>query len=150
MIFTRLAKDSKKIMKVLSLVAPLFDTRREDLTPREYWQSGTYFTHPARAKAVLVNMVPGRLLDREDMVCLGRQAAALLETRTGLATDWCGGLARDGQRLVLVVKTLAYDARNWRRRELWVTPEDLRALAELIPKRSRAGRRRERVIERRR
>lgn len=137
-------------MKVLGLVSPLFDKRREDLTPTEFWQAGTYFTHPARAKAVLVNLEPGRPLDRENLVYLGRQGAALLETRTGLVTDWCGGISKDGRRVVLVFKKLAYDVRNWRRRELWVEPEDLRAMAELVPKRERVGpwRNRKRVVER--
>ncbi|AEG58974.1 hypothetical protein [Desulforamulus ruminis] len=137
MIFTRLARDNKKIVKVLGLVSPLFDTRRENLTPREYWQDGTYFTHPARAKAVLVNLEPGRRLDREAMVSLGRQGAGLLEARTGLVTDWCGGISKDGRRVVLVFKTLAHDNRTWRRRELWVEPEDLRAMAELVPRRGK-------------
>lgn len=137
-------------MKVLGLVSPLFDKRREDLTPTEFWRAGTYFTHPARAKAVLVNLEPGRPLDRENLVYLGRQGAALLETRTGLVTDWCGGISKDGRRVVLVFKKLAYDVRNWRRRELWVEPEDLRAMAELVPKRERVGpwRNRKRVVER--
>ncbi|ABO49378.1 hypothetical protein Dred_0840 [Desulforamulus reducens MI-1] len=134
----------------MGLVNPLFDTRREDLTPSEFWQAGTYFTHPARAKAVLVNLEPGRPLGRENLVHLGRQGAALLEARTGMVTDWCGGISKDGRRVVLVFKKLAYDARNFRRRELWVEPEDLRALAELVPGRTRKGRPRERVMERRR
>ena len=139
-------------MKVLGLVTPLFDTRREDLTPREFWKEGTYFTHPARAKAALVNLEPGRPLGREDMVSLGRQGAALLEARTRMVTDWCGGISKDGRRVVLVIKTLAYDSKSYRRRELWLEPEHLRALAELVPGRKRNGHRRERerLIERRR
>jgi hypothetical protein len=137
-VWSFLVKDARKVERLLALLSPLFDAEREDLTPKEFWTPGTYFRHRARPKALVVNLAPA---GKADLVALGRRAAGLLGERTGLILDWAGGVSRDGRRAVLVVKTLAGDAKTGRNRELRATPEVLREIARLAPG---EGRKRER------
>ena len=128
----------EKIERLVRKLAPLFDWRSEDLTPSRFWREGTYFAHPARAKAVVIVLKPGRPVDP---VNLGRKAARALEKRRGLVLDWAAGARASG--VWLVVKTLAADAATGQNREFRLDREDLAALRELVPKRCR-GRKRER------
>jgi len=136
-LYSRTTKSERHILRVLALLTPLFDARRTDLTPSEFWTPGTYFTHPRRSKALLLNLVPARPLSRPAQVVLGREAAHLLESRTGLILDWAGGVSKNRSKVVIVVKTLAGDARTGRNRELWAEPRDLAAVARLVPGRGR-------------
>lgn len=136
MIYTRLVKDGRKVKSMLKTITPLFDESREDLKAGEFWVGGTFFTHPARAKAVLVNLVPGRP-GLAHPVDLGRRAMGVLESRKGLVMDWCGGVTRDGKRVVLVIKTLASDSGTGRNREVVLGREDLLLLAGMVPGRGR-------------
>jgi hypothetical protein len=114
----------------------LFDARRCDLPPGRFWRSGSYFSHPARAKALVLVFLPppGR-----DGVFLGRRAAGLLEARRGLVLDWAG---KDRRNAVwLIVKTLASDSRTGRNRELRLDRDDLAALRALAPGRKSLCRR---------
>lgn len=139
-IYTRLSKNGNTVMKVLSMVSPLFDARRDGLEPRGFWRKGTFFTHPARVKAVFLNLAPGRPLARDYQVKLARKVMVLLETRKGMVMDWCGGVSKNRGRVVLVIKTLACDLEDGRNREVWLEPDDLEAVARLVPKRERLGR----------
>lgn len=121
--------DLRRLKSLAGRMAPLFDTRRRDLQARDFWQDETYFTHPARAKAVVIAMRPVRHLDK---VALGRAAARLLEARHGLVLDWAGGVRESG--VWLITKTLAADAAGaGRNREFRLDREDLAALRGLAP-----------------
>lgn len=137
-VWSFLVKDQQKIERLLTLLSPLFDAEREDLSPEDFWTPGTYYRHRAKPKALVVNLVPAR---KTGLVLLARKAAKLLEERTGLILDWAGGISRDGSRAALVVKTLAGDARTGRNRELRATPGMLEEIARLVPGK---GRKRER------
>lgn len=144
--FARLMKNRGNILALLQELAPLVDRRREDLAPEEFWRPGTYFTHPLRAKAVVIDLYPAG-----DPVKAAREAAETLEARTGLVLDWAAGVGetKGGRpKVTLVVKTLAADARTGKPREFRPRPGDLKAVAVL-----ERGRERERgrgVRERRR
>lgn len=115
----------------------LFDAGCCDLDPGRFWRSGSYFTHPARAKALVLVFLPQHGLDR---VVLGRRAAGLLGARKGLALDWAG---KDrGSAVWIIVKTMACDLKTGRNRELRLDPDDLAALRSLAPGRKASGRRR--------
>lgn len=129
----------EKIERLVRKLAPLFDWRREDLTPGRFWREGTYFAHPARAKAAVIVLKPGR---PADPVALGRKAAGVLESRKGLVLDWAGGVR--GSRVWLVIKTLAADAATGKNREFRLDKGDLAALRKLVPKGCRGTRKKER------
>lgn len=131
----------EKIERLVRKLAPLFDWRGEALSPGRFWQEGTYFTHPARAKAAVIVLCPGR---PADPVALGRKAAGVLEKRHGLVLDWAAGARGSG--VWVVVKTLAADAETGKNREFRLDKGDLAALRELVPKRCR-GRERGRETE---
>ena len=115
----------------------LFDAGCRDLDPDRFWKPGSYFTHPARAKALVLVFLPPYELDR---VVLGRRAAGLLEARKGLALDWAG---KDRHSAVwMIVKTMASHLKTGRNRELRLSPDDLAALRSLAPGRKATGRRR--------
>ena len=115
----------------------LFDAGCRDLDHGRFWKPGSYFTHPARAKALVLVFLPPYELDR---VVLGRRAAGLLETRKGLALDWAG---KDRRSAVwMIVKTMASDLKTGRNRELRLSPDDLAALRSLAPGRKATGQRR--------
>jgi hypothetical protein len=122
-------KNPQRVDRLARSIAPLFDSKREDLKGKDFWQEGTYFTHPKRSKAAVVILRPDRGLDP---VTLGRAATRLLEARHGLALDWAGGIRDSG--IWLVIKTLATDAQGaGRNRELRLDRDDLGALRDLAP-----------------
>lgn len=122
-------KNPQRISRLARNMAPLFDSKRDNLKGRDFWQEGTYFIHPKRAKATVVILRPDRGLDP---VTLGRAATRLLEARHGLALDWAGGVRDSG--IWLIIKTLATDANGaGRNRELRLDREDLAALRDLAP-----------------
>ncbi|WP_449241457.1 hypothetical protein [Desulfoscipio gibsoniae] len=130
-----LVKKPSHVVGLVRRMGILFDAVRTDLPPGWFWQPGTYFTHPARAKAVVMVLLPepGR-----DNVALGRRAARLLEARKGLVLDWAGATRRSG--IWLIVKTLAIDANTCKNREVRLDRSDLAAIRVLAPGRKRAGR----------
>lgn len=77
-------KKPSRVFALARRMSVLFDTRRTDLKPRRFWHPGTYFRHPARAKAIILVMVPAK---GKDNIALGRRAAMLLEARKGLVLD---------------------------------------------------------------
>lgn len=122
-------KNPQRILRLAQNMAPLFDSKRDNLRAGDFWIEGTYFTHPKRNKATVVILRPDRDLDP---VALGRAAAGCLEARHGLALDWAGGVRDSG--IWLIVKTLAADANGaGRNRELRLDREDLAALRDLAP-----------------
>ncbi len=133
-VWSFLVKDQKKIERLLVMLSPLFDAEREDLSPSDFWTPGTYYRHRAKPKALVMNLAPAR---KTGLVTLARKAAKLLEERTGLILDWAAGVSRDGSRAVLVIKTLAGDAKTGRNRELRATPEILEEIARLVPGKGR-------------
>ncbi|NPV72315.1 MAG: hypothetical protein HPY89_00675 [Pelotomaculum sp.] len=129
-------------------LAPLVDRYCENLPAEKFWVPGTYFTHPLRAKVVVVDLYP-----EGDPVEAAREAAGILEARTGLALDWAAGVSRTKQgrpKATLVIKTLAADARTGRPREFRPGPDDLKAVGALERGREKRRRRGVRVRERRR
>jgi len=130
-----LIKEKSRVIGLARRMGMLFDSRRKDLAPGRFWHPGTYFTHPARTKAVVLVLfpAPGR-----DMVTLGRRAAGLLEARKGLVLDWAGATRRSG--IWLIVKTLAIDAKTGKNREVRLDRSDLAAIRALAPGRNTAGR----------
>jgi len=149
--FARLMKNRSNIRALLDGISPLVDWQATGLSPEEFWQFGTYFTHPKRVKAVVIDLYP-----TGDPVQAAREAAEILEVRAGLFLDWAAGVSSTKQgcpKVTLVVKTLAADARTGRPREFRPGPEDLKAVARLERGREkRRGRvvRRLREMERRR
>lgn len=124
-----LLREPRRVLRLARKLAPLFDARRSDLRAREFWQPGTFFTHPGRVKAAVVVLRPARHLDP---VALGRAAAGLLAARHGLVLDWAGGVRESG--IWLVIKTLAADANGaGRNREFRLGRDDLAKLRELAP-----------------
>ncbi|MEW5935317.1 MAG: hypothetical protein AB1816_17205, partial [Bacillota bacterium] len=77
----------EKVRALAEALEPLFDRKREGLRAAEFWREGTYFSHPARPKAVVIVLRPRR---RYDPVGLGRVAARLLEDRHRVVLDWAG------------------------------------------------------------
>ena len=131
-----LVKSPRRVARLVRKLGVLFDARRCDLPPGRFWRSGSYFSHPARAKALVLVFLPppGR-----DGVFLGRRAAGLLEARRGLVLDWAG---KDRRNAVwIVIKTLALDAKTGRNRELRLDRKDLAALRALAPGRKSFRRR---------
>jgi len=134
--FSFLTKNIKKIKQLLELLEPLIDVRRTDLSADEFWQPGTYFSHPARQKALITTFYPAG-----DPVRAAREAAEILEARTGLVLDWAAGVqyTKSGlAKVVLVIKTYACCAKTGREREFRPGPDDLAAVAELERKGVRA------------
>lgn len=117
----------EKARALADRLEPLFDRKREGLRAGQFWQPGTYFSHPARAKAVVVVLRPRR---RYDPVGLGRVAARLLEDRHRVVLDWAGS-AR-GRAVWLLVKTWAADRETGWGREFRLDVQDIYALAELV------------------
>lgn len=118
----------ERVLALAEGLEPLFDRRREGLRASEFWRSGTYFSHPARAKAVVVVLRPRR---RCDPVGLGRAAARMLERRSGLVLDWAGAGGRRGT-VWLIAKTWAADRETGRGREFRLDVQDIYALAGLV------------------
>ena len=121
-------KSPRRVARLTRRLGTLFDAQRRDLQPVQFWRSGSYFTHPARAKALVLVLLlpPGR-----NGVLLARQAAGLLEARKGLVLDWAGKDRRNG--VWIIFKTLACDPKSGRNRELRLDPDDLAALRSLAP-----------------
>lgn len=132
-----LVKKPSQLAGLARRLGVLFDSGRSDLPHGLFWQPGTYFTHPARNKAVVLVLLPA---PGPDKVALGRRAARLLEARKGLVLDWAGAARRGG--VWLIVKTLASDARTGKNREVRLDRSDLAAIRALAPSRRRPGRRR--------
>lgn len=132
-----LLKSPRRIARLVRKLGVLFDAGCRDLDPGRFWRPESYFTHPARAKVLVLVFLPPYELDR---VVLGRRAADLLEVRKGMALDWAG---RDRHSAVwIIVKTMASDLKTGRNRELRLGPDDLAALRSLAPGRKASGRRR--------
>lgn len=128
-------KNPLRVYALARRMSVLFDTGRTDLNPRRFWCPGTYFKHPARAKAIILVMVPAK---GRDSVALGRRAARLLEARKGLVLDWAGADRKSGVWLIL--KTLAIDAKTGKNRELRLDTDDFAAIRALAPGRRYRGR----------
>ncbi|BAF60671.1 hypothetical protein PTH_2490 [Pelotomaculum thermopropionicum SI] len=146
--YARLMKNRANIRALLQEISPLIDWHTDDLSPEEFWQSGTYFTHPLRNKAIVIDLYPAG-----DPVQAAREAAGGLEARTGLALDWAAGVSRTKAgrpKVTMVIKTLAACARTGKPREFRPGPDDLKAVAALERGREKARRRGVRVRERRR
>lgn len=118
----------EKARALAARLEPLFDRKREGLRAARFWRPETHFSHPARAKAVVVVLRPRR---RCDPAALGRAAARLLEERKGLVLDWAGAEGRRGS-VWLIVKTWAADRESGRGREFRLDVEDIYALAGLV------------------
>lgn len=130
-------RSPRRVARLAGKLGTMFDARWRDLQPGQFWRPGSYFTHPARAKALVLVFLPppGR-----NGVLLARRAADLLEARKGLVLDWAGKERRNG--VWLIFKTLACDPETGRNRELRLDPGDLAALRSLAPGRKAPGRRR--------
>lgn len=116
-----------RVMALAGSLEPLFDARREGLRAAEWWQPGTYYSHPARAVAVVIVLRPRRPCN---LVGLGRVAARILEVRKGLVLDWAAA-AQKGS-VWLLVKTWAADQETGRGREFRLELRDIRILAGLV------------------
>ncbi len=127
-----LIKKPSRVLGLARRMGFLFDAGRTDLSPRRFWNPGTYFRHPSRVKAVVMVLIPA---PGRDKVALGRRAAGLLEARKGLVLDWAGAARRSGVWLIL--KTLATDAKTGKNKELRLDRADLAALRGLAPGRGR-------------
>lgn len=117
----------ERVQALAARLEPLFDRRRGGLRADEFWQPGTYFSHPARAKAVVVVLRPRR---RYDPVGLGRVAARLLEDRHRVVLDWAGSARR--RAVWLLAKTWAADRETGWGREFRLGLGDIYALADLV------------------
>jgi hypothetical protein len=117
----------EKARALAEALEPLFDRKREGLRVVEFWRDGTYFSHPARPKAVVIVLRPRR---RYDPVGLGRAAARLLEDRHRVVLDWAGAVR--GRAAWLIVKTWAADRESGRGREFRLGLDDIYALAALV------------------
>ncbi|TEB04746.1 hypothetical protein Psch_03508 [Pelotomaculum schinkii] len=130
-----LIRKPSHVVGLVKRMGVLFDAARTDLPPGRFWQPGTYFTHSARIKAVVMVLLPA---PGRDMVALGRRVAGLLEARKGLVLDWAGATRRSG--IWLIVKTLATDAKTGKNREVRLDRSDLAVIRALAPGRKRAKR----------
>jgi len=132
----------KKVLRLLRRIKSVHDSTGREVSASLWWNKG-HFTHPARPKAVVVILKPGRPVNLERLV---NRAATLLERNSGKPLDWAWGI-KNG-KAYLVVKTLAKDRKTGRNTLFRLDSETLQELVDVVPGKQRV-RERERETRKR-
>lgn len=123
-----LLRDHRKVMRVLKSCRELTDAKGE-VKAKDYWQAGTYVPHPRWVNCYLIVFRPPAGQDALELACRG---AEVLEELKGVVMDWCAGrTGGKGEAALLFIKPRAANAVTGKEVRVYITKDDITALAEL-------------------